>query len=147
MINLEKIKSASPPTFLRRPAPAPYFHPLFLIFRSPPPGKVIKVYFTPLKRGLGSKLWHLELILTFICTNSLQPVNQYSEKKLIKEWCWMIIITKYCSKTTSHFQSKFLSDVLLLAAYCRINSLKFSNNYILAFKIKTEENHDKWKIS
>ena len=40
MINLEKWKSTPlppprPPTLLRRPSSAPYFHPLFKIFRSP----------------------------------------------------------------------------------------------------------------
>ena len=51
MINLEKLnrKSASPP-FLRRTAPAPYFQPLFLIFRLPPPGVVIEIYSTSFKK-------------------------------------------------------------------------------------------------
>ena len=49
-------KSASPPLPpsppLRRPAPAPYFQPLFWFFRVPHPGEVIKIYFLPpLKRG------------------------------------------------------------------------------------------------
>ena len=51
-------KSAGPP-HLRRPAPAPYFHPLFLIFQcSAPLGKVIKTYFPWLwkKGGGGSGL-------------------------------------------------------------------------------------------
>ena len=39
MINLEQIKKEkcqSPPPFSRRSAPAPYFHPLFLLFQSTP---------------------------------------------------------------------------------------------------------------
>ena len=38
---------------LRRPAPAPYFHPLFLVFQIPlpPPGEVIKIYLMPFKKG------------------------------------------------------------------------------------------------
>ena len=38
MINLEKIKQekCQPPPLLRRPTPALYFHPLFLIFQIPP---------------------------------------------------------------------------------------------------------------
>ena len=37
MINLEKIKSEKcQPTLLSRSAPAPYLHPLFLIFHKPP---------------------------------------------------------------------------------------------------------------
>ena len=44
----------SPPP-LRRPAPAPYFHPLPLIFQiATPPAEVIKIHFTPfLKKGGG----------------------------------------------------------------------------------------------
>ena len=37
-------KSTIPPPLLRRPATAPYFHPLFWFFRFPPPGKVIQIY-------------------------------------------------------------------------------------------------------
>ena len=55
MINFEKIKQEkcqTPSPLLKRPAPAPYFHPLFKVFQSsPPPGKLIKIYFPPLKRG------------------------------------------------------------------------------------------------
>ena len=42
MINLEKIKQEKckpPPTLLRRMAPAPYFHPHFSIFQTPPPSE------------------------------------------------------------------------------------------------------------
>ena len=69
MINLEKVKykkcqpSTPPPpatpspqtyTFLRRSAPAPYFHPLFLIFQIPLSGRGNQKLFTPaLKRGRG----------------------------------------------------------------------------------------------
>ena len=35
------------------PAPAPYFHPLFLISLIPHPGVVLKFYFPPLKKGAG----------------------------------------------------------------------------------------------
>ena len=38
-----------PSPLLRRPTPAPSFHPLFKIFQSPPPGEVIP----PLKRRGG----------------------------------------------------------------------------------------------
>ena len=67
MINLEKIKykkcqpsnppappSPSPQTYtiLRGPAPAPYFHPLFLIFQIPLSGRGNQNLFTPaLKSG------------------------------------------------------------------------------------------------
>ena len=49
MINLEKIKSEkcqSHPSLLKIPAPAPYFHPLILIFYipPPPPWEVTKIY-------------------------------------------------------------------------------------------------------
>ena len=42
-----------PAPLLRRPAPAPYFHPLLKIFQiPPPPGEGIKIYFFPLwKKG------------------------------------------------------------------------------------------------
>ena len=52
-----------PPPILRRPAPAPYFHPLFLIFQIPPsPEEAIKIYFPlPFFKGAGggggSELW------------------------------------------------------------------------------------------
>ena len=49
-------KSASPRPFLRRSAPAPYFHPFFEFFRSPLSGEVIKIYSPPFKKGGGSKL-------------------------------------------------------------------------------------------
>ena len=48
MINLEKLtpillKSGSP-ILIRRPAPAPYFHPvLFNLSESPPPGEVVNL--------------------------------------------------------------------------------------------------------
>ena len=55
MINLEEIKQekCQPPSpLLKRPAPAPFFHPLFKVFQSSPPrGKLIKIYFPPLKKG------------------------------------------------------------------------------------------------
>ena len=35
------------------PAPAPYFHPLFLISLIPPPGEVLKIYSPPLKKRAG----------------------------------------------------------------------------------------------
>ena len=50
-------------SLLRRPAPAPYFHPFFLIFQIPPLGEVIKIYRTPppphppLKKWGGSELY------------------------------------------------------------------------------------------
>ena len=60
MINLEKItwEKCQAPPLLRRPAPASYFHPLFLFFRSPHHlGEVIKIY-SPFKMGgEGSELW------------------------------------------------------------------------------------------
>ena len=56
MINLEKVnrKSASSPPFKKTCAPAPYFHPPFLIFQIPPSlGEVFKIYSPPLKRNRG----------------------------------------------------------------------------------------------
>ena len=56
MINLEKIgKVSAPPPLSRGPAPAPHFHPFFLIFQIPPapPGEVIKIYLSPFKKGGG----------------------------------------------------------------------------------------------
>ena len=49
MINLKQLNRKSvTPLFLRRPAPAPYFHPLPLIFQiATPPAEVIKIYFIP----------------------------------------------------------------------------------------------------
>ena len=54
MINLKMEKC---PPLLRRPAPAPYFHPLFSVFQIPPPGEVFKIYFPPFKKG-ESELWY-----------------------------------------------------------------------------------------
>ena len=67
---ISKCKNDEPcailPLFLRRPAPAPYFHPLFSIFQtpSPPPdcGRYLK--FTsppPFKKKGGPKLWHSDI--------------------------------------------------------------------------------------
>ena len=63
MINLEKIKKEKcQPPFLRRPAPALYFHPFFLIFQIPhPPGEVIKIYFP---KGEGVQTMHHDI---FFC--------------------------------------------------------------------------------
>ena len=52
MINLEKIKyEKCHPPLLRRPAPAPYFHPLFKIFQIPPPSP--RGNNSPFKKGGG----------------------------------------------------------------------------------------------
>ena len=42
------------PPLLKRPAPAPYFHPLFSVFQISPLGEVIKIYSPlPLKKRKG----------------------------------------------------------------------------------------------
>ena len=46
----------------------------------------------------------------------------------------------YSLKPTSHFCFKYLSDELSFVAHCWTNCLKFPNNYIPNFKIKTEDN-------
>ena len=53
----------------------------------------------------------------------------------------------YSLKPTSHFRSRSLSDELSFGAHCWTNCLKFPNNYISAFKIKTEENDGTLKTS
>ena len=53
MIDLEKIKQEKwkPSPLLKRPAPAPYFHPFFYFFSPPPPlGEVMKTYSAPFKK-------------------------------------------------------------------------------------------------
>ena len=50
----------------------------------------------------------------------------------------------YSLKSTSQLS---LSDELSFVAHCRKNCLKFPNNYIPAFKIKTEENDGTLKTS
>ena len=40
-----------PAPLLRRPAPAPYFHPFFNFSNFSPPREVIKIHFSPLKKG------------------------------------------------------------------------------------------------
>ena len=51
-----------PPPLLRRPAPAPYFHPLFLIFQiSPLQWRISKFTPPPLKRkGWGRTMWKVK---------------------------------------------------------------------------------------
>ena len=62
---MEKLnkKSVSPPplSVLRRPAPAPYFHPLFSVFQTPFPGEVVKIYFPQLKKKGKSEIWGLSI--------------------------------------------------------------------------------------
>ena len=53
----------------------------------------------------------------------------------------------YSLKQTSHFRSKSLSDEPSFVAHSWTNCLKFPNNYISAFKIKTEENDGTLKTS
>ena len=63
MINLEKV-SACP--HLRRPAPGPYFHPLFLIFQiPPPPEEVIKIY-SPSPNDVSRELMNSMLMVNMI---------------------------------------------------------------------------------
>ena len=79
MINLIKLnrKSVSPPLpptpCLRRAAPAPYFHPLFMIFQfPPPPRKVIKIL-TPLllwMRGGGERGLNYDQLYIFFYVSS-----------------------------------------------------------------------------
>ena len=56
-------------------------------------------------------------------------------------------IDNYSLKPTSDFRYKSLSDELSFVAHCWTNCLKFPNNYITAFKIKTEENDGTLKTS
>ena len=53
----------------------------------------------------------------------------------------------YSLQPTSLFRPKCLSDELSFVAHCWTNCLKFLNNYIPAFKIKTEENDGTLKTS
>ena len=59
----------SAPPLLKRPTPAPYFHPLFLIFQIPPPsGGGNQHLLPPLKGGKGvgtMKKLHLRCLLRF----------------------------------------------------------------------------------
>ena len=73
MINLEKVKQEKCQfPLLRRPASAPYFHPLFSIFKIPPlRGRYLN--FPPFKKrwwwqgGGGSKLCQLEFFTKALC--------------------------------------------------------------------------------
>ena len=87
-----KRKSVNPPSpFLSRPTPAPYFHPLFLIFKFHPPlGEVIKIYPPPFKKwGVGgSKLclllqWCSDKILK--CCNIYQSFSQIPSQKTVHD--------------------------------------------------------------
>ena len=69
MINLDKIKyEKCHPPLLRRPAPAPYFHPLFKIFQIPPPPSP-RGNNSPFKKGGGFKLWHYEQKINYMWPN------------------------------------------------------------------------------
>ena len=57
----KKSVSPPPPSVLRRPAPAPYFHPLFLVFQTPFSGEVVKIYFPQLKKKGKSEIWGLSI--------------------------------------------------------------------------------------
>ena len=77
MINLEKIKQMYQPPPLKRPVPAPYFHPFFNFSESTTlaPGEVIKINCSPLKRGGTSKLWRaciFDLTLVSIPSNLIR---------------------------------------------------------------------------
>ena len=50
-----------PPSILRRTAPAPYCHPLFLVFQTPLSGKVVKIYSPELKKKGKSEIWGLSI--------------------------------------------------------------------------------------
>ena len=53
----------------------------------------------------------------------------------------------YSLKSTSHVQSKSLSDEISFVAHCWTNCLKLPNNYIPVFEIKTKENDGTLKTS
>ena len=50
-----------PPSVLRRTAPAPYCHPFFVVFQTPLPGKVVKIYSPELKKNRKSEIWGLSI--------------------------------------------------------------------------------------
>ena len=91
MINLKWPAPRLPPSPpLRRPAPAPYFHP-FLNFSDPPSpllGGVIKIYFFSLQEGGGGGGYKLCSIIV-LCSddwthdkNSIFFYNSYKIKDL-----------------------------------------------------------------
>ena len=54
--SIGKVPASPPPLLLKTPAPAPYLHPLFQLFRLPPPREVIKIYsLHPLKKRCGGR--------------------------------------------------------------------------------------------
>ena len=81
----------STPLLLRRPALAPNFHPLFLIFQIPPPplGEVIKIYWTmegsQIKRQCDGGITLFEALMADIFPSTfLQLVS--SSKNWILNW-------------------------------------------------------------
>ena len=79
MINLEKIKQEKcRPSLLRRPAPAPYFHPLFLIFQIPPSGEGNQNSLpSPLKKGVRTMITYCILFLTVKFVIALISINKH----------------------------------------------------------------------
>ena len=92
---------------------------------------------------------HLERIADFLLyqqTTASRPIfwKETNEGVMFND---NYIIDDYSLKPTSDFRYKSLSDELSFVAHCLTNCLKFLNNYIPAFKIKTEENAGTLKTS
>ena len=91
---------------------------------------------------------HLERIADFLLyqqTTASRPIfwKETNEGVMFND----NYIDDYSLKPTSDFRYKSLSDELSFVAHCLTNCLKFLNNYIPAFKIKTEENAGTLKTS
>ena len=91
---------------------------------------------------------HLERIADFLLyqqTTASRPIfwKETNEGVMFND----NYIDDYSLKPTSDFPYKSLSDELSFVAHCWTNCLKFLNNYIPAFKIKTEENDGTLKTS
>ena len=105
---------------LRRPAPAPYFHPFFKFSDSLPLGEVIKIYSAPIKNGGwgvawggGSELCYLSALLEMdirsrnvsqnVSTSEayLEPSRTSMMQLFYENSCWLKGIKYFCKKDSS----------------------------------------------
>ena len=141
-------KSASSP-LLQRPAPAPYFHSLFLIFQiPPPPGEVFKIHSpTPLKKGGVQTMNSIVSLLLYwefatpLCSSCIILVSK-CELNILH--CCNFELTLYFDQNSLNFSSRLLSFILISLTKLQLIS-KFSNELFFThiFILTLSQNHIK----